>query len=140
MTMIVPNTDSSSSKTQNGRRITDANRHEITILPYAPDTDVRIMDNFYAHSLESSLYSLSIEDHSMPSRERNNSFDSFASSSSAFSLAPRTSRPNDSRRFVPVAEKKAFPKGIIVHPPTKGRAVVEFVFDELPDELMVPVL
>ena len=139
MTMIVPNTDSSSN-TQNSRRLTDANRHEITILPYAPDTDVRIMDSFYVNSFESSINSLSIEDHSMPGRERNNSFDSFASSSSAFSLAPRSSRLNDSRRFVPVAEKKTFPKGVIVHPPTKGRAVVEFVFDELPDELMVPAL
>lgn len=139
MTMVVPNTESSSNA-QNSRMPTDSNRHEITILPYAPDTDVRIMDNFYAHSLESSLYSLSVEEHSMPSRERNNSFDSFASSSSTFSLAPRTRRPNDSRRFVPVAEKKTFPKGVIVHPPTKGRAVVEFVFDELPDELTFPVL
>jgi len=140
MTMMIPNRDSSNTVAQNTRRITEANRHEITILPYAPDTDVRVMDKFYAHSLESSLYSLSIEEHSMPSRERMNSFDSFASTSSTFSLAPRTSYPTESRRFGSMPEKKTFPKGVIVHPPTKGRAVVEFVFDDIPDELMVPAL
>ncbi len=140
MTMMFPNKDSSNSVAQTTRSNTEANRHEITILPYAPDSDVRAMDNFYAYSLDSSLYTLSIEEHSIPSRERMNSFDSFASNSSTFSLAPRTSYPSESRRFGTMPEKKSFPKGVIVHPPTKGRAVVEFVFDDIPNELMVPAL
>ena len=138
--MIAQHINDRKTATKNGTRHMGSNHHEITVLPYVPDNDVRIMDNFYADSLESSLYGLSIDDHSMPIRERFGSFDSFASSSSAFSLAPRTSKPSESRGFAPIPTKKNLPKGVIVHPQTKGRPVVEFVFEDIPDQLMVPTL
>ena len=138
--MCVSNRDNSKNIQSSSRRLSEVNRQGVTVLPYAPDTDVRIMDNFYAHSLESSLYSLSVEDHSIPrSRDRINSFDSSSSSNSTFSLAPRTSYASESRRPGLVLERKAS-KGVIVHPPSNGRAVVEFVFDNIPDELKFPNL
>ena len=128
---------------QNVSRIMESSNHsETTVLQYAPDNDVRSMDNFYAQSMETSMYVLSIDDHCMmPSRDRFGSFDSFASASSAFSLAPRTSNPgSESRGFSPISEKKSPPKGIIVHPQSKGRPVLELVLDDIPDQLMVPTL
>ena len=128
--MMQQSTRETASK--NGRRLTERSN-----LRFSMDSDVRTFDNFHAQSLESSLYGLSIEDHGMPTRERFGSFDSFESSSSAFSLAPRTFNPTKSRSLPPTSHKTS---GIIVHPQTKGRPVVEFVFDDIPDQLMVPSL
>lgn len=128
--MMQRSTHKSASK--NGRRLTERSK-----LRYSMDSDVRTIDNFHTQSLESSLYGLSIEDHGMPTRERFGSLDSFESSSSAFSLAPRTFNPTKSRSLPPTSHKTS---GIILHPQTKGRPVVEFVFDDIPDQLMVPTL
>lgn len=148
--MIQNNNNSIIDTTKTGRNMKmSTHQHEITVLPYAPDNDARAMNNFFAPSLESSLGSLSIEEHGMPGRERINSFDSFASSSSAFSLIPRRAGSFDSFDPSPPAfglaprpsiARKFQPKGVIVHPQTKGRPVVEFVLDEIPDQLMVPTL
>jgi hypothetical protein len=122
------------SDTKNGSRPMESTYHqEINILPYAHDNDARSMDNFFAESLNSSLDLLSMQDHSMPGRERLNSFDSFASSSSAFRLVPR-----ESRRIATMSKKKNY--GVIMHPPMNGRPVVEFVIGDIPDHLLVPTL
>lgn len=140
--MIPRNNNDSSDNLNNGAGRTSGRRHnEIAVLPYAPENDVRFMDNFLIQSLESSLQSLSIENHSMPVRERiesSDSFDSASSCSSSLSLAPRTTTPRLPRRLIP-KKKPNYSKAIIMHPQTTGRPIVEFNFGaEIPEQLLFP--
>ena len=133
------NNNNNNCDTKKGSRMMESTYpYEINILPYSNYNDARIMDNFFSESLESSLNFLPIEDHDMPGRERLNSFDSFASASSAFNLVPRTSATIESRRIATMSKKKN--NGVVVHPPIDGRPVVEFVIGDIPDSLMLPTL
>mmetsp|Transcript_13855 Transcript_13855/g.32302 ORF Transcript_13855/g.32302 Transcript_13855/m.32302 type:complete len:160 (-) Transcript_13855:145-624(-) len=129
------------------------------------DNGTVIIEKTIQNSLESSLNPLVTHDHDMLERpkidsvssfgssssaftsfrRRIDSVESFASASSAFSLVPKTSHASQLfRHSTSIFRKNEHPKGIILHPQTQGRPIVEFKFDfndeEIPDYLLVPIL
>jgi len=123
--------------------------HGVVLLPLLPIVGVSTIETYSVHSVESSLHGLTIRDDSpesipnkmfvpIGSRNRFDSFDSISSSASSFSLRPR---PSTLAIRGTSSSKK---KGVIVHPQTAGRPVVEFSFgasdcDKIPDHLLVPM-